>query len=968
MKKNLTLTILLVFVSFLSFAQKGTIRGTVIEDATGEPLFGVTVVIAGTTNGGITDFDGKFQINVAAGTHDVQASFVSFQTVTIKGLEVKAGDVTVIDQIRLKEDVELLEEVVITAETVKTTEAALLTVKRKSANLIDGISAASFRKIGDSDAAAAAKRITGVSIEGGKYVFVRGLGDRYTKTLLNGMDVPGLDPDRNTLQMDIFPTNVLNNIVVSKSFTPDLPADFTGGLVNIETKDFPDEKTMNVSVGLGYNPSMHFNSNYLTYKGGSTDWLGYDDGTRTLPVNEGNLLKTGNGGPKQANVIDPQSSEGATYISQLKKFSPVMAAEKASSFMDYSLGLSLGNQIQLSKGSLGYNIALTYKGDTDFYGDAIYSKYGYASDSSVNKLEKRQLQKGSQSSKSVLLGGLAGLAYKREKSKYKLNLLHLQNGESEAGIFDFDKNNKGTDFKSFQHVLDYTQKQLSNLLLAGEHHFGDNKWELNWKFSPTLSSISDPDIRYTRYVRRAANTLEIGTEGGFPERIWRKLDEVNLSSKIDIQKDIELFGRDGNFKFGISQVDKNREFTINNFQIIVDKNINLTGDPNEVFEEKNLWPTAAKVSSRGNYFVPGFIPRNSNYYKGHITNYGFYGSTELSPSDKLKTIIGLRGEKYQLRYTGTNQQGTKTPTDSLVVDEFNFFPSVNLIYALNESQNLRASYSRTTARFSFKEASFAQIFDPITGRTFIGALSAQTDASGNVIWDGKIKSTLIDNFDLRWELFQKRGQTVSISGFYKQFYDAIETIQFATADNNFQPRNVGDATVMGVELEFRQSLGNISSSLDKFMLSGNLSVLDSKIQMSKNEFDSRVDQKRVGQTIKNTRQLQGQSPYIVNVGIGYQNFENGLEAGLYYNVQGPTLVYTGISDIPDVFSVPFHSLNFTANKTFGEDEKLRLGLKISNILGSKKERAYRGYETDNELFESLAPGTSISFSLKYSIF
>ena len=283
------LSFLFLLVSFNVLAQKGIIRGTVIEDSNGEPLFGVTVQIKGTTNGAITDFDGKFEIQADAGTYDLQASFVSFQTVTISGLAVVAGEVTLIDQIRLKEDVELLEEVVVTAEVIKTTEAALLTVKRKSANLIDGISAASFRKIGDSDAASAAKRITGVSIEGGRYVYVRGLGDRYTKTLLNGLDIPGLDPDRNTLQMDIFPTNILSNIIVSKTFTADLPADFTGGLVNIETQDVPDIKTTTAQVGFGFTPGMHFNNEYLAYEGGATDWLGLDDGTRELHISDGDV-------------------------------------------------------------------------------------------------------------------------------------------------------------------------------------------------------------------------------------------------------------------------------------------------------------------------------------------------------------------------------------------------------------------------------------------------------------------------------------------------------------------------------------------------------------------------------------------------------------------------------------------------------------------------------------------------------
>jgi len=272
------LFITLLLISFASVAQTGKIRGTVYEASSGEPLIGVTVVIKGTSKGAVTDFDGKFTISAEPGNYDIQVSFISFETVTISGVAVKEGEVTVLDNISLKESVQELQEVVVTAELIKDSESALLTLKKKSANLMDGISAAKFRKIGDSDAAGAVKRVTGVSVEGGKYVYIRGLGDRYTKTTLNNIDIPGLDPDRNSLQIDIFPTNLIDNMTVLKSSLAEMPADFTGGVVNIETKDFPEEKIFDVSASIGYNPSMHFNNEYITYEGSDTDFLGFDNG------------------------------------------------------------------------------------------------------------------------------------------------------------------------------------------------------------------------------------------------------------------------------------------------------------------------------------------------------------------------------------------------------------------------------------------------------------------------------------------------------------------------------------------------------------------------------------------------------------------------------------------------------------------------------------------------------------------
>ena len=246
--------ILFSSVAILSTAQNGKIRGTVFDDKTGETLVGVAILIKGTTNGTSTDLDGQFTLDVAPGTYNLQISYISFQTLSIENLTVKAGEVTLPGEIRLKESTLNLEEVVVTAEVIRTTEAALNTLKKQSATIMDGISSSKIKLIGDNTAAEAAKRVTGVSIEDGKYVYVRGLGDRYSKTTLNHVDIPGLDPDRNSLQMDIFPTNLIDNMLVSKNFTADMSADFTGGMMNVETKDFPEEKIVSFSASTSYNP------------------------------------------------------------------------------------------------------------------------------------------------------------------------------------------------------------------------------------------------------------------------------------------------------------------------------------------------------------------------------------------------------------------------------------------------------------------------------------------------------------------------------------------------------------------------------------------------------------------------------------------------------------------------------------------------------------------------------------------
>jgi len=271
MKRALLLSIILIS-SWYSQAQTGTIRGTIIDDATGEPMIGANVIVPGQGMGAISDLDGSFSLVAAPGTYEIQISFITYQTIVFKSLVVEANKVNVLGEIRMKESSMQLAEVVVVEEMTRNSEAAIVTVKKRSPVILDGISAAKIKLVGDGTAVEAAKRVTGVSVEGGKYVYIRGLGDRYTRTTLNGMDIPGLDPDKNSIQLDIFPTNLISNIMVSKNFSAELPADFTGGILNIETTSFPEEKVFEGSFGISYNPDMHFNSNFLDYKGGATDF------------------------------------------------------------------------------------------------------------------------------------------------------------------------------------------------------------------------------------------------------------------------------------------------------------------------------------------------------------------------------------------------------------------------------------------------------------------------------------------------------------------------------------------------------------------------------------------------------------------------------------------------------------------------------------------------------------------------
>ena len=955
-------TLLFLISSTWAAGQNGLIRGTVYDGKTGETLPGVTIYIEGTTAGTSTDPDGKFNLSINPGTYQMRVSYISYETIYVNDVVVGADQPVLFDNLQLNEATVHLGEAVVTVNYIRNTETAMTAIKRQSANLLDGISSVGFRKTGDSDAATSMKRVPGVSTEGGKYIYVRGLGDRYTKTILNGIDIPGLDPDRNTLQMDIFPTHVIDNILVHKSFTAELPADFTGGVIDITLKDFPEEKQGNVSLGMGYNPNYHFNPDYLSYEGGKTDFLGFDDGTRKIPATSDIPFFT-------EVVGNPGGERGTRYRKILESFNPAMAATMQKSFMDYSFGMSFGNQFARPEVTLGYNVALSYKNETEFYKNAEYGRYGLA-DPAVYEMEARELRKGNYGANNVLVSGLAGFSLKTFRSKFGFTVLHLQSGESKAGVFDYTGSDKGSNFEALQHNLDYSQRSLTNLLIDGKHRFGQ-VWNIEWKLSPTFSGINDPDSRFTRYeVRNNGATYAIGTEVGFPERIWRELTEINAAGLFHAARDFKFRQRQAKLKFGAAYTYKERDFMIRKFLLNIRGNVPLTGNPDELLDPENLWPYKGRVGA-GTTFETDFFPGNSNRFNAYVNSVAGYISTVLNLTENIKADLGIRVENYILRYSGQNQYGDKVLGNEKVLDDLGFFPSINIISSLTEKQNLRVSYSNTIARPSFKELSFAEIFDPLSDRTFIGGLFHDVDeVAGIEYWDGNLKSTRIHNFDVRWELYEQRGQMISVSGFYKKFLNPIELVQYFTQTGAFQPRNVGDGDVYGVETEFRLNMGFLSETLENMNLSSNVTIARSRITLSKTEYDSRVRNAREGQPIGNYRDMAGQAPFIINSGLSYDGGENGfwkgLGVGLYYNIHGPTLQYVGISDIPDIYVMPFNSLNLNAHKTIGRNGHFQLGLKVDNLLNDKKESVFRSFGASDRYFERLSPGTSFQLKVAYS--
>lgn len=979
MFKNLVGLITCLVLTGVAYGQ-GTIRGTVV-DADDQEVIPYTIVgLKNRSEKTRTDFEGEFEFKVPAGTYTLVASNSKSGYMDEVELEVTVvdGDVSVVKiELRTAESIKKLGPVIVKASKGGGSVSREQDDERRQneAGATEGVTKEQMQEQGATNVVDAIQTAPGLSIEDGKSVYIRGLGDRYTKTILNGMEIPGLDPDRNSVQMDIFPAAVVDNITVYKTFVPNLTGDFTGGLVDITTKDLPSERTIYAKASLGYNSMATFNSNFLSYEGGALDFLGIDDGSRELPVRVTDKFPH----PSQD---DPQQSI------LTNRFSKVMSAQQSMSFLNQTYAFAYGNRkvFKLKDSSnldYGYNAVINYRAWNNFYEDVQYSEFRLESTNGtpLNELEKSRVSQGMLAESNVLWTALVGQSLKFNLTKLKLTLFHTQNGQSSAASLleeDFE-DNPGTLEKT---SLQYTQRSVSNLNLHGFHYLdtaGAGKWTLDWKVSPTYSLIKDPDIRSTAlaYYLDSAGAPVYGFDaslGAQTRRIWRSLNEINLGGRFDLAYTHEMeSGRKTEVKFGGLNTYKTRSFSIQ--QYIFDyyppsATVEFSGDPDWYFQEENIW---SPETGEGLYTTGAFEPANQYDARQNVS--GAYVMNEFPITNDFRATYGLRVEHAQNWYSGQNNLGTEIFEDTLILDEYSFLPSVNLVYKIEKPAdsshykrytNLRGAYTKTVARPSLKEKSLAQIYDPIQGRTFNGNIDLiQTD---------------IHNFDARWEYFFGRTELLSASAFYKQFLNPIELVAFSTDPDNTQPLNTGTAQVYGAEVEIRKAVGFSKKGKEHLglLVGANYTYVVSKVDMRESMMmvgpDSLISEKelresyaRAGETIGNFRPMYGQSPYIINAFATFRNDSLGLICNVSYNVQGKKLAVIGTGRIPDVYEQPFHSLNFKVSKTFGIDNEWQASLTGKNLLLSTRRKLYESYNATSQIYSYFNPGMTISASISYNL-
>jgi TonB-dependent receptor len=942
---NLKLTVLSVALMlcgiFSILGQTGSGCITVVDDKTGETLVGANVIIDGTTKGATSDLDGVATLALDPGTYDIRVSYISYQPTVVKDVKVDPGKINIFT-VRLNSADLQINEVVITAKAARNTENALLTLQKQSPKLFDAITSDQFSKIGARDAAGALKKVTGVTISGGKYVYIRGLGDRYSKSMLNGSDVPSLDPNKNAVQLDLFPANLLDNIIVYKTFTPDLPGDFAGGLIDINTKDFPESFNWHLSVGFDYNKQSNFNSNFLTAKGSPTDFLGFDNGFRSLPA----LLKQYNAEDFPGPYGDKTTITEVSRAFKNRQFQP----GKASQFLNHDFNFSIGNQFLLFKRQLGYIFGLSYSRDFSNYTrktgvENVFE--GISQGQTTLNNDILTTSKEQRSTDEVLLGAMFNTSYKiNSNNKISIALLANQSGNSENRYQDGYKLDNASD--STVHLqnrtINYTERSFGNGQIRGEHVIkGLNNLNIAWSNSYTFSSIDQPDFRLMRntysFDENSGDTLYNVGNNDKPSRFYRDLKEINDNAKLDFTLPVALFyGLKSKIKFGGYFLYKNRSYRENVYQYSIQYNRSYDGDISGFFLDKNLGWVNNGTELR-NFLL--MYNNKSNNFDAYQWLQAGYAMIESAVTKKLKITAGVRFEKTLMHLKAFSDSSGIIQTNDLL-------PSVAFTYNLNEKTNLRISANRTLARPSFRE------FAPL----------ATFDFFGGYIQNGNpdLKRTLINNYDLRWERFPNPGEYLSLSLFYKKFFNPIENTQLRHSSGSaseFQYNNVDQSYMYGIELEARKNLGSEGAFLQHFKAAANFSYVYAFVNVTNDELQT-IQTWNPGAS--KTRPMFNQAPYTVNASILYENPDKGWESNLNFNVSGTRLLVYQI-DLPSIYLQPMPDLNFTVMKTLFEHYSIRF--RVKNILNN----IYKEQMTlDNNAFykTKYQLGRTFSLSLSYN--
>jgi outer membrane receptor protein involved in Fe transport len=937
--------------SFRGLAQDtGAVAGTVISSWDAAPLAGVVVSVRGTTLAAQTDVNGRYEIRgVAPGDQVLRLSKSGFATAVVTDVRVLPGQTTTLNG-NLRPEFYEMEEYEVTAEEFQEQTEKILFERQSAGAMLDAIGSDQFSRLGAGDAGQIVARVTGVSVVGGKFAVVRGLSDRYTRTLLNSVEVPSADPYRMSPQLDLFPSAMIDRVSVSKTFTPDQPGGTGGGTIDIFTKPFPEEPFVKGGFGTSFNPESNLKSTFLADPRTSMDMFARPAGPAELTPKlfelTSRINRPNNAGTREtlANAVNRRQqaeavsgllrSLGTTDFGGVNRESP----------LNSSLNASAGGTTTLFGKPLGLFGALNYSRAFRLLEDYDVRSYGAGQFLATSGKETR-------SNINTDEGANVNIGYRlSDLAEFGFNFLyaHAVDEEARKTVIDFIESRAGDTLEKWQ--LHHTDREVFNYQFRGDHRIEAlGGAHLGWTVGLADTSQSEPNHRFMNYFVDESGRYSFGDAAlpvpQYPSRYYRVIDEQSVNTRADLKVPLGFLQGDSHVKFGWYGSSVERDFREQYFGYSGASGFN-NSNPNSYLNDPALleyqanWLGGIRTNYSWQRFVELVIGRPYTASQDITAGYAMLDVVTLP---WLRVIGGARVERTDMEI---NARGVGTST----IQQTDLLPAAAVVFSVRTNVQLRVSYGETVARPSFREKA------PISN--YLPDLDLFAEGNPN------LKMSSIRSYDARLEWFPAPGDVISVGVFTKDLKDPIELYR-VDFQNAITWINRTEATVRGIEFEARKNLGFLSDHLRDLTLGVNLALIESETPLTDVEYRSKTDPDNDG--IPNialgpTRPLFDQSPYIANVDVTYFLARTRTTFTLAANLTGERIVLSTAQG-DDIYEHPPVTLDAFIEQKLGKHLSLRLG--IRNLLDEEYRQTY-GPEYDNPQRLSYRRGRTYSLSLNAS--
>lgn len=876
---------------------RGTVMGKVISIVNNTPVPGVRIYVSGVKGANETDENGEYRVDIPAGETSLSFVHTDFSAQTHRSI-----DVNLMEELTL--DIELtplgveLSEVLIAAPSLEGGFTALVDEQKNTSNVAEVIGADQISNSGDSNAAGALKRVTGLSVVDGKYIYVRGLGERYSSVTLNGAGLPSPDPTRKVVPLDLIPAGVLESVVIKKTYAPDMPGDFGGGLVELRTKGLPEEKKRKISISMGGNSNSTFRQG-TTYEGSSMDSLGFDAGDRQIPE----ALKFLTEGDKKS--LSRLSTESLEAVSR----SIPNQYQKTNIRMMPDIGLkaSMGDRFESYDDSRGwgYQFSIAYKNKWR-YREEQSEKFDSDGAGGFIGSDRSNREK---TENDISLGGMLTVALEMGDENKISSTTLVTRSSSDTTIID-DAYLSDNDIIVRDTIFEWVERQLVTQQFSGRHELYDlYDIRVDWVAAYSLSSRKSPFTRIYRYKRQDDGEYLFSPDNDSNEFSYQNLNDNSINIGSDFTLPIyDFFDRQAKLKSGFSFEAKNRKSHILRYRFSTDWSRNSIDDAILSQQSPENILTPENISREGYLLSDNTSPTDN--YEAKQTILSTYLMGELVATKNIKLMSGLRWEVAN-QEVSTFKLLSPSQKDTVVLSKSNILPAFSATWLFREKQQLRFALSQTLNRPDFKELSEAPYIDPET-RDLVRGNKA-------------LKSATINHVDLRWEWYLTRFETFSVAGFYKAIDSPIERVIRLGGGGVQTFSNADSAKIYGAEMQGRFWVSRfLGRRFSRFYVESNVSLIKSSVDLGI----------AGSQQTTNNRPLQGQSPWLINFTLAYENLIAKIKSSLLLNISGQRLSSVGVNPIPDSYEQPAAKVDFVYSQEIyeGGEDKIKFKFKLNNIL------------------------------------